>query len=183
MKNLLAVLTLALFTQVSTASLVHLEFSNGWTVDFDDTVTDLFDFTVGYDSYSYDNDSFVLTNPDNPLITSNDHPSYVNYTDASTPGDSSMITFFDGYEDSNAELINYNSITLNLESSTGTILDFLQENLNNAPHFNAIRNDGPINVINNVTLTSITTSPVPVPGAVWLMGTALLGLVTKRKLV
>jgi hypothetical protein len=35
-----------------------------------------------------------------------------------------------------------------------------------------------------ITLTNVSqVSAVPVPGAVWLMGTALLGLVAKRKVI
>jgi hypothetical protein len=129
------------------------------------------DFGTG--SFSYDSD----------LIISGD--------ETLTPTDGLLVTFnFDGQDYSNENDISYDdSPELEFDNFTPVFLDYVLENGENGVTFTdnnlSTLETGFDNIDPNVKgydfKIDLMSTPVPIPGAMWLLGTGLVGLAALRR--
>jgi hypothetical protein len=182
------------FFGTANASLYTVVFDNDWTVQFDSD-----DWNSGTGTnYIYESSSAVSIGiPGKDDIVSNSGTSsFYNYTDSLYSTSSDRISFSNyGYANQNND---YFTRSLNTRLNSSVFADGMNliDSLYVAKDLNVLwdwswysqeRQDNGFTLYNSGSLQHSTTiasiSSVPVPGAVWLMGTALIGLVTRRKLV
>jgi hypothetical protein len=184
-KTILAVIALSSFQVQATP--VTLEFSNGWTVNFDlDNESE--DIPLGADF-----NSFVQIAPVTIEGTGNNftpHPDWtgLSYVDAtgifeSEPTDDIEIgTATPQFAQANNLFIEGVDL-FNGEDIVGALSHTLDSKL----PWETLTIDSAGNEVDSTAfLTKITqgsVNPVPVPGAIWLFGTSLVGLVARKRVL
>jgi hypothetical protein len=174
------------------ASLYTVVFDNDWTVQFDSDAIDYTSNTNGV--FGTGDQTIIVPDTENLVDTTTGRQILTNYN--SSPYDtrsSDSINFFDSQNTSTTQFRRSVSLSVNhsVFSDGLNLVDSLYVAMNSellwnwALYENTRVADGYIrkSISNNRDIKIASISSVPVPGAVWLMGTALLGLVTKRKLV
>jgi hypothetical protein len=180
-----------------------LEFDNGWKVTMDmDNFDNYNDSHFGgfhrHEGNGVGGTNFIDIDTGDATTTlagsayagdSNDHTRIIDY--ASTQSDNIFIRdykyldltdqVFDYLKVSEAGLIDFNETN----SFYDNLVDLIGVSAWSTGSYAELGGTVLRNVLTSgVALTNVSqVSAVPVPGAVWLMGTALIGLVTKRKLI
>jgi hypothetical protein len=158
---------------------MNLEFSNGWTVQLDDTISHNYSSNSNYNTYHQFNSApITVHNPTYELTKLQNNKSIAYYVDYS---DSDNQDFFYISEYYSKSQYNFNNLRADTDLPYTDLASFLDSliNVENGFSFRHIDRLSGTSLSGNTTLTSV--SSVPVPPSLWLMLTGIVGLVFKRR--
>jgi hypothetical protein len=172
---------------LTTTSTVYLEFDNGWEVSFDTLPNNIGDsYDQNYGTPTFSNTGYTLAN----YATDKSKTLFLDYSLSSSKKKSKIDIWessYDGLGNMNFfhiyrfgdDFESADNIVEALSLSVGDV--FTYQNYNNGYIGNAFE----YTTLLSVTVDNgvqVSTSPVPVPGAVWFFATGLLGLVSRKRL-